>query len=58
MPVRLRTTRQVLAWFEPQQRDVFDPARCPVFLIEGPHGTHYGFPLQGAGWFKVVQWRF
>jgi sarcosine oxidase len=55
MPVRLRTTRQVLAWFEPQQRDVFDPARCPVFLIEGPHGTHYGFPLQAGAGVKVAK---
>jgi sarcosine oxidase len=50
LPVRLHATRQVLAWFAPHRPELFDPARCPVFLIEGPHGTHYGFPLQlGAG---------
>lgn len=55
LPVRLRATRQVLAWFEPRQPDVFDPARCPVFLVEGPHGTHYGFPLQPGAGVKVAK---
>jgi sarcosine oxidase len=55
LPVRLRATRQVLAWFEPRQPDVFDPACCPVFLIEGPHGTHYGFPRQAGAGVKVAK---
>lgn len=55
LPVRLRSTRQVLAWFEPRQPELFDPARCPVFLIEGPHGTHYGFPLQAGAGVKVAK---
>ena len=55
LPVRLRATRQVLAWFEPQRPDLFDPARCPVFLIEGLHGTHYGFPLQAGAGVKVAK---
>jgi sarcosine oxidase len=55
LPVRLRATRQVLGWFEPRQPEVFDPARCPVFLIEGPHGTHYGFPLQAGAGVKVAK---
>ncbi len=55
LPVRLRATRQVLAWFEPQQPELFDPARYPVFLIEGPHGTHYGFPLQPGAGVKVAK---
>jgi sarcosine oxidase len=55
LPVPLRATRQVLAWFEPQQPEVFDPARCPVFLIEGPHGTHYGFPMQAGAGVKVAK---
>lgn len=53
--VKLRATRQVLAWFEPRQPEMFDPVRCPVFLIEGPHGTHYGFPLQAGAGVKVAQ---
>ena len=55
LPVRLRATRQVLAWFEPQRPELFDPARCPVFLIEGLHGTHYGFPLQAGAGVKVAK---
>ena len=45
----------MLAWFEPRQPELFDPARCPVFLIEGPHGTHYGFPLQAGAGVKVAK---
>jgi sarcosine oxidase len=55
LPVRLRATRQVLAWFEPRRPELFDPSRCPVFLIEGPHGTHYGFPLQAGAGVKVAK---
>ncbi len=55
LPLRLRATRQVLAWFEPEQPDLFDPSRCPVFLIEGPHGTHYGFPWQPRAGVKVAK---
>jgi sarcosine oxidase len=55
LPVKLRATRQVLAWFEPQKPELFEPARCPVFLIEGPHGTHYGFPLQAGAGVKVAK---
>jgi sarcosine oxidase len=54
-PGSLRATRQVLAWFEPHQPELFDPACCPVFLIEGPHGTHYGFPLQAGAGVKVAK---
>jgi sarcosine oxidase len=45
LPVRLRVTRQVLAWFEPREEALFSRDRCPVFMIEGPHGFHYGFPM-------------
>jgi sarcosine oxidase len=55
LPVQLRATRQVLAWFEPRRPDLFDATRCPVFLIEGPHGTHYGFPLQAGAGVKVAK---
>jgi sarcosine oxidase len=43
LPVSLRVTRQVMAWFAP-----IAPARLssfPVFLLESRHGIHYGFPL-------------
>src|SRR5262245_13071046 len=42
----LRVTRQVVAWFTPNEPALFAPERFPVFLIESPHGTHYGLPLQ------------
>jgi sarcosine oxidase len=45
----LRVTRQVMGWFAPTRTGDFEPGRFPVFLIEGAHGTHYGFPLHGAG---------
>jgi sarcosine oxidase len=42
----LRVTREVMAWFAPH-----DPASCasdrlPVFMLETPHGLHYGIPPQ------------
>jgi sarcosine oxidase len=49
LPAPLRVTRQVVAWFEPRQPELFAPGRFPVFLLESRHGIHYGFPLQAAG---------
>jgi sarcosine oxidase len=48
-PLPLRVTRQVQAWFEPRDPELFDASRFPVFLIESRHGQHYGFPLHGMG---------
>jgi sarcosine oxidase len=45
----LRVTRQVMAWFEPRQSELFAADRFPVFLLESPHGLHYGFPLDDLG---------
>jgi sarcosine oxidase len=45
LPVPLRVTRQVLAWFEPRDATMFSSDRFPVFMIESPHGFHYGFPM-------------
>jgi len=45
----LRVTRQVMAWFEPLEAALFTPDRFPVFLLESPHGVHYGFPLDDTG---------
>jgi sarcosine oxidase len=47
LPVPLRVTRQVMAWFTPIDPAAF--ARFPVFLLESPHGIHYGFPPLTAG---------
>jgi sarcosine oxidase len=51
----LRVTRQVLAWFEPKEPDLFARGRFPVFLVEGPHGTHYGFPLHDRPGVKIAK---
>jgi sarcosine oxidase len=47
LPVPIRVTRQVMAWFEPLDSALVAPPRLPVFLIESRHGIHYGFPLRG-----------
>ena len=45
LPAPLRVTRQVLAWFEPRDATMLSSDRFPVFMIESPHGFHYGFPM-------------
>lgn len=55
LPVPLRTTRQVMAWFKPADRTAFSDHRFPVFLIESGHGMHYGFPPDGQGRIKVAK---
>lgn len=44
--------RQVLAWFEIQDRDLFAPQRFPVFNLDQPSGHWYGFPEFGVPGFK------
>jgi len=42
--------RQVLAWLTPTKPELFTPDRFPVFLIDVPEGSYYGFPThQGHG---------
>ena len=55
LPVRLRVTRQVMGWFAPTEPALFEPGRCPVFLIESRHGMHYGFPPFGGAGVKVAK---
>jgi sarcosine oxidase len=55
LPVSFRTTRQVQAWFRPDDAALFTPRRCPVFLIESAHGTHYGFPDYGGAGIKIAK---
>jgi sarcosine oxidase len=45
----LRATRQVMAWFTPQDAACFAPGRFPVFMLESRLGIHYGFPLDATG---------
>jgi sarcosine oxidase len=51
----LRPTRQVQAWFRPEESALFAPDRFPVFLLESAHGTHYGFPDYGGAGIKIAR---
>ncbi|HKA43656.1 MAG TPA: N-methyl-L-tryptophan oxidase [Burkholderiales bacterium] len=55
IPVQVRVTRQVMAWFEPRDAAAFAAGRFPVFVIESRHGVHYGFPPRGSGGVKVAK---
>jgi sarcosine oxidase len=55
LPVRLRVTRQVMAWFEPIAAEPFAAGRFPVFLLESRHGVHYGFPPHGSDAVKIAK---
>jgi sarcosine oxidase len=55
LPVKLRVTRQVQAWFEPADASPFAAGRFPVFLLESRHGVHYGFPPHGGRAVKVAK---
>jgi sarcosine oxidase len=50
----LRVTREVMGWFDVAQADLFSAARCPVFIIEGRHGMHYGIPTEGGAGFGAA----
>ncbi len=45
--------RQVLAWLQPRQLDLFLPDRFPVFNIQVPEGRFYGLPVHGVPGFKI-----
>jgi sarcosine oxidase len=49
LPVPVRVTRQVLAWFEPDDRRQFAAERFPVFMLENQDGIFYGFPADATG---------
>lgn len=51
----LRVTRQAMAWFAPSTPALFRQGRFPVFLMESPHGIHYGFPLDAKGLLKAAK---
>jgi sarcosine oxidase len=52
-PGLVTAERQVLAWLEPLERQLFDPERFPVFNLVVPEGRWYGFPEFGVPGFKV-----
>jgi sarcosine oxidase len=45
--------RQVIAWFQPHQPDLFGRDRFPVFVFDAPDGRYYGFPMYGLPGLKV-----
>jgi sarcosine oxidase len=45
--------RQVLAWFQPERPELFQPERFPVFNLLTKEGRYYGFPVHGVPGFKV-----
>jgi sarcosine oxidase len=55
LPVAIRVTRQVLAWFAPREPALFSKHRFPVFLLQNAEGMFYGFPDDGSGWIKVAK---
>jgi len=44
--------RQVLAWLQPTNPALFEPARFPVFNLEVEEGRYYGFPVVDIPGFK------
>jgi sarcosine oxidase len=48
--------RQVLVWLQPDDLELFTPARFPVFNCEVDEGTFYGFPVFGVPGFKFGRW--
>jgi sarcosine oxidase len=44
--------RQVLAWLQPAQPELFAPARFPVFVLDVEEGNYYGFPEHDVPGFK------
>ena len=45
--------RQVVAWFETREPELFSPSRFPVFIITWEDEEYYGFPEFGAPGLKV-----
>jgi sarcosine oxidase len=55
LPVPLRVTRQVMAWFQPRDAAPFAGGRFPVFVLESRHGMHYGFPPHDTEGVKIAK---
>jgi sarcosine oxidase len=52
-PGLVTAERQVLAWLDPLEPELFQPQRFPVFNLVVPEGRWYGFPVFGVPGFKV-----
>lgn len=44
--------RRVMAWLHPDEPDLFTPERFPVFSVDVPEGSFYGFPVSERPGFK------
>jgi sarcosine oxidase len=51
----LRITRQVTAWFAPEDAAQFAADRFPVFILESEFGNHYGLPAYESMGVKVAK---
>ena len=49
--------RQVLAWLQPHQPELFTPERFPVFNMQVDGERYYGFPVFGVPGFKFGKYR-
>lgn len=45
--------RQVLAWFQPERAELFQPGSFPVWNLSVPEGRFYGLPVYRVPGFKV-----
>jgi sarcosine oxidase len=45
--------RQVLGWFQPTRPELFEPDRFPVFVVDVPEGSFYGFPVHDVPGLKL-----
>jgi sarcosine oxidase len=55
LSAQLRVTREVVGWFA-TARPVLSPVGpLPVFIIESPHGIHYGIPPHNDSGMKVAK---
>jgi len=54
LPLRAKADpeRQVLAWLQPHQPELFLPGRFPVFNLQVAEGRYYGLPIYDAPGFK------
>lgn len=48
-----KVERQVLGWFQPLQKGLFNPEKFPVFNLQVPEGRYYGLPEYSVPGFKL-----
>lgn len=50
---QLDPQRRVMGWFHPEQPAKFAPDTFPVFSVDVPEGSYYGFPVSERPGFKI-----